>query len=196
MPLADAIAVSFIYPLLITALSVLLLKEAVGARRWTAVAIGFVGAMIILRPGQGIMNWAAILILVMSLSFALFQISTRVLVARGDQPLATLFYSAIVGAVIMTIVVPFIWTQPQGWHNWAMFCGLGFWGGIGHYFLIKAHNHAPLAVLAPIGYFSLLYGALLGYFVFGDVMDDWTIVGAMVLVATGIYIVYREGIRQ
>jgi drug/metabolite transporter (DMT)-like permease len=195
MPLADAIAISFVSPLLVTALSVPLLKENVGVRRWSAVGIGFVGMLIILRPGLGVVHWAAGLILLMSLSYALFQITTRLL-ARTEDAIVTLYYSAVVGVVLLSIAVPFFWVDPTRWYEAAMLAGLGFFGGLGHYFLIKAHDLAPVALLSPMTYGSLLTGTLFGYLVFGQFPDGWTLLGAGILVATGAYIIYRETVRR
>ena len=147
LPLADAIAISFSSPLLLTALSVPLLKEQVGWRRWTAVGIGFIGMLIIVRPGLGVMHWAAGLLLVMSLFYALFQIITR-MISESEDGITTLYYSALVGVVILTCAVPFVWVEPPGLLEAAMMVGLGFFGGLGHYFLIQAYRLAPAGLLA------------------------------------------------
>ncbi|MEQ9643104.1 MAG: DMT family transporter [Alphaproteobacteria bacterium] len=195
LPLADAIAISFSAPLLLTALSVPLLKEQVGWRRWTAVGIGFVGMLVIVRPGLGVMHWAAGLLLVMSLFYALFQIITR-MISDSEDGIVTLYYSALVGVVILTVAVPFVWVNPPGLMEAAMMCGLGFFGGLGHYFLIQAYRLAPAGLLAPMSYGSLLTGTFFGYLIWGDFPDGWTISGAAILIATGAYIIYREAVRR
>lgn len=195
LPLADAVAISFVSPLLLTALSVPLLKEQVGIRRWSAVAVGFVGMLIIVRPGLGVMHWAAGLLLLMSLFYALFQIITR-LISDTEDAITTLYYSALVGFVLLSLAVPFVWTAPPGLMEAAMMCGLGFFGGVGHYFLIRAYALAPAALLAPMSYGSLLTGTALGYAVWGDFPDLWTLTGAGILIATGAYIIYREAVRR
>jgi drug/metabolite transporter (DMT)-like permease len=194
MPLADAVAVSFVSPLLVTALSVPLLSEKVGLRRWAAVAIGFAGAMVVIRPGLGVMHWAAGLVLVMALAFALYQITTRML-SETEDPTTTLFYSALVGTVVLTAVVPFQWHAPGSALSWALMGTLGVLGGVGHFMLIKAHNLAPVAVLAPLMYLALPWNTLFGLVFFGDFPDFWTLAGAGILIATGIYILYREGVQ-
>ena len=194
MPLADAVAISFISPLLVTALSVPLLGEVVGRRRWTAVAVGFVGAMIIVRPGLGVMHWAVWLLLLMALGYALYQITTRML-SSTDDPITTLFYSGLVGTAAMTLVVPFFWRTPAMPEHWLMLASLGLMGAVGHYALIKSFVFAPVAVLAPLSYTALLWNTWFGYMVFGDLPDRWTVGGAGILIATGIYIIYREGVR-
>lgn len=195
IPLADAAAIGFVSPLIVTALSVPLLGEAVGPRRWTAVAIGFVGALIIVRPGLGVVHWASFVVLAVAASYALYQITTRML-ASTDAPLTTLFYSAFVGALILTCVVPFVWVTPTALLEIAAMLGIGLIGGLGHYLLIRAHGLAPVAVLAPLTYTSLLWNTAYGYAVFGDLPDGWTVAGAAVLIATGLYVLYREGIRR
>ena len=194
MPLADAVAISFVSPLMVTALSVPFLGEVVGRRRWSAVAIGFIGAMIIVRPGVEAMHWAVWLLLAMALGFALYQITTRMLSGK-DDPITTLFYTGFVGAGIMTVAVPFFWQNPASPEIWLMLIALGLMGGVGHYLLIKSFEFAPVAVLAPLSYTALLWNTLFGYLVFGDLPDRWTVIGAAVLVATGVYILYREGVR-
>ncbi len=191
MPLADAVAISFVTPLIATALSVPFLKERVGWRRWTAIAIGFVGALIIVRPGLGVMHWAAFLVLGVSFFFAIFQLQTKILAATDDS-MVTLFYSALVGAAILSFIVPWYWTTPDSWAEILMFMGVGVFGGIGHYFLIKAHEFAPVSILSPLTYASLIWGAILGYLVFRHFPDAATLTGAAILVATGVYIVLRE----
>ena len=196
MPLADAVAISFVVPMIVTALSVPLLGEAVGLRRWMAVLVGFAGVLIILRPGLGVMHWAASLVLAMAVSFAFFQIITRKLASEGEDSLATLFYSALIGAAGLSLALPFVWQPVAGWWPALLMASLGFWAGIGHYCLIKAHEMAPVSVLSPLFYMSLIWGALFGYLIFGDVVDGTTLAGALVLIATGLYIVYREGLRK
>jgi drug/metabolite transporter (DMT)-like permease len=193
MSLADAVAISFVSPLMVTALSVPLLGEAVGWHRWSAVAIGFVGAMIIVRPGMGVMHWAAWLLLGLALAFALYQIATRML-SQTDDPMATLFISAVVGAVLTSLVVPFYWQTPESLWVWLMLALMGILGGAGHYILIRSFEFAPVSVLAPLSYTALLWNTLFGYWVFANLPDRWTLAGAAVLIATGIYILYREGV--
>jgi len=195
MPLADAVAIAFVSPLLVTALSVPFLGEVVGRRRWSAVGIGFIGAMIIVRPGMGVMHWAAWLLLGMALAYAKYQITTRML-SPTDDPITTLFFSAIVGTVLVSAVVPFYWQTPETLSHWLMLGNMGVIGGIAHYILIRSFEFAPAAVLAPLAYTALLWNTLNGYLVFGDLPDRWTVGGAAILITTGIYILYREGVRS
>jgi len=194
MPLADAVSISFLSPLLVTALSVPLLGEVVGKHRWGAVFVGFLGAMIIIRPGMGVMHWAAWLLLAVAFGYALYQITTRI-VASQDDAIMSLFYTAFVGAGLVTAIVPFFWRNPVETEHWLMLGALGAIGGLSHYMLIKAFEFAPVAVLAPISYTSLPWNTLFGYWVFGDLPDRWTVIGASILITTGIYILYREGLQ-
>lgn len=194
MPLADAVSISFLSPLLVTALSVPLLGEVVGRHRWAAVGIGFLGAMIIIRPGLGVMHWAAWLLLGVAFGYALYQITTR-MIAGKDNAVTSLFFTAAVGAGLVTLIIPFFWSMPVEPVHWLMLGSLGIIGGLGHYALIKSFEFAPVAVLAPLSYTALPWNTLFGYWVFGDLPDRWTVVGASILIATGIYILYREGIR-
>ena len=194
MPLADAVSISFLSPLLVTALSVPLLGEVVGRHRWSAVCVGFVGAIIIVRPGMGVMHWAAWLLVSVSFGYALYQITTR-MIAGKDDAVKSLFFTAAIGAGLATLVVPFYWQNPAEPEHWLMLGSLGIIGGLGHYALIKSFEFAPVAVLAPLSYTSLPWNTLFGYWVFADLPDLWTLGGAAILISTGIYILYREGIR-
>ena len=156
MPLADAVSISFLSPLLVTALSVPLLGVAFG--------------------------------------YALYQITTR-MIAGKDNAVTSLFFTAAVGAGLVTLIIPFFWSMPVEPIHWLMLGSLGIIGGLGHYALIKSFEFAPVAVLAPLSYTALPWNTLFGYWVFGDLPDRWTVIGASILIATGIYILYREGIR-
>lgn len=166
----------------------------VGRHRWAAVAIGFLGAMVIIRPGLGVMHWAAWLLLGVSFGYALYQITTR-MIAGTDNAVTSLFFTAAVGAGLVTLIIPFYWQMPVEPEHWLMLGSLGIIGGLGHYALIKAFEFAPVAVLAPLSYTALPWNTLFGYWVFGDLPDRWTVIGACILISTGVYILYREGVR-
>jgi drug/metabolite transporter (DMT)-like permease len=190
MPLADSVALSYVAPIILTVLGALILREKVGPRRWAAVILGFVGAMIIIQPGFGTFHWAAPLGLVCAFCFALYAIATRVLSGQ-DSPATTIFYTALVGALVMSAVVPFFWISPSP-GAWGMLVALGFLGAVSHFMFIKALDHAPASGLAPYGYIELVWAALFGLVVFGDVPGRWTIIGGAVVVGSGLYIFYRE----
>ena len=190
LPMAEATTLLFLAPLLITALSVPLLGEHVGARRWTAVVIGFVGVLIVTRPGLGVMHPTAAVVLVAALASAFYQITTRKLSAT-DNAYTTLFYTAITGVVVFGVAAPFTWRPPTPL-GWALMAWTGVFGGLGHLLFIKAHHLARVAVLAPFLYTQLVFAALVGFLVFGDLPDLWTVSGAMVIIASGLYVFFRE----
>ena len=190
IPLADATAIGQVSPLFVTVLSIPLLGEKVRARRWTAVAVGLVGALIILRPGLGVMHWAALLPLTMAVVFALYQIATRILAAT-EQPASTLFYSAVVGTAVTSLFGPFFWETPSP-GDFALMAIVGAIGGFSHYLLILAFQQAPASMLAPFIYVQIATSALVGYVAFGDLPDRYTVGGALLIAASGIYVFYRE----
>lgn len=190
MPLAETSAIMFVAPILVTALSLPLLGERVGPRRWTGVLVGFTGALIIIRPGGGAVQAAALFALGGATSYALYQITTRLL-SRSDPPLTTLAYSASLGALASSAAVPFFWVAPD-FTGWVTMVGLGLFGGLGHFTLIKAFEAAPAATVTPFGYTSLIWATLYGFFLFGDLPDLWTVVGAAVIAGSGLYIFHRE----
>ena len=194
MALVEASAIVFCGPLFVTALSVPLLGERVGARRWCAVAVGFCGAMIVIRPGIDILQSVAVLPLMAAFSFAFYQIFTRKL-ATVDAPLTTLFYTSVVGVVCMSLIVPFVWKQPD-LLGWALMCLAGLFGAVGQLALIKAIQLAPVSVVAPFNYLGLLWASALGFLFFGDLPDRYTLIGAAVIAASGIYILHRERVRR
>ncbi len=194
MPLADAIAITFISPLLITALSVPFLGERVGVRRWIAVAVGFAGMLIILRPGGGLFQPVALLPIGVTVFYAAYQIITRLISHRTD-PINSVFYTAIVGGVVMSAIVPFFWQTPTP-AQWGMLLAAGVLGGLGHWAIIIAYQRAEAPLVAPFAYTELVWATLLGLAVFGDFPDTWTFAGAAVIAASGIYIVRREQARR
>ena len=193
LQLDEAIAIIFSTPCLVAALSGPLLGEWVRWRRWTAIAVGFVGVLVITRPGTGAFQPAALLSLSAALFYALYSISTRML-ARTDSNETTLFYSNIVGAVALLPVVPFVWTTPSDPLVIALMVASGAMGSFGHYLLIAAHRLAPAALLSPFIYIEIVLVIALGFLVFGDVPSRWTLVGSAIVVASGLYILHRERI--
>lgn len=191
MPIADAGAITFCSPVLIAALSVPLLKEPVGRRRWTAVVVGFMGTLIIIRPGMGIVHEAAFLALGSAVLFSLFSIATRMLSSTDDSA-TTLVYPGLTGAVVLSLLVPFQWQQPTGVLERFLLLTLGVYGGLAHYLMIRAYKLAPAALVAPMNYSYLVWSTGLGLLVFGDFPDRWTLLGAGILVTSGLYILHRE----
>ncbi len=190
IPIADASAVMLVSPLIVTALSVPLLREKVGIRRWMGVIIGFMGAMLIIRPGAETLQLAALLPLAAAFLYALFQISTKFL-SDAENPLTTLVYSALVGGGVLSVAVPFDWA-PMATGEWLLLASTGLWGSVGHFCLISAFRNAPASAVVPFMYTNLIWATTYGYFLFGDFPDLFTISGAALISASGLYIFYRE----
>ena len=195
VPLATASAIGFTSPLLVTALSVPLLREQVGWRRWSAVVVGFAGALMVIRPASGFRDPAVLLLLFSSFAYALYQIATR-LVGRYDNAATGIIFAALLGSLGMSLVMPFIFVMPRSLLDALLFCSLGLLGGFGHYLVIRAFQLGPAAVIAPLGYVELLGTVVLGYLVFDNFPDLWTWLGAGVIIASGIYIAFRERRRR
>ena len=194
MKVVEASSIMFAGPLLVTALSMPLLGEHVGPRRWTAVVFGFCGALVIVRPGTGMMQPAAVYPLLAVYCYALYQIATRQL-ARHDSSVTTLVYTAVVGGLVTTALLPWNWVTPDAF-AWLLMAGLGVFGAAGHYLLIRALSCAPAAVIAPFGYSSLLWSTSLGFLVFGELPDAWTLAGAGIIIASGLYVLRRERVLR
>jgi drug/metabolite transporter (DMT)-like permease len=194
MPLADASSISAIAPLIVTALSVFVLGEKVGLRRWAAVLVGFAGVLIIIRPGPNVINPWAFLPIINAFCFAAYTLTTRSLNST-DAPATSLFYGAFTGAVLISAVAPFTW-QPMEPLDWFKMVLLGLTGGLSHLLLIRAYEHAQASVLSPFSYTQIVWTSFLGYVAFGDLPDRWTVVGATIVSAAGIYVFYRETVRR
>jgi drug/metabolite transporter (DMT)-like permease len=189
--LPTASVVSFVAPFMITALSGVMLGEPIGPRRWSAVGVGFLGALFILRPGSGVVHLASFLVLISAACNALYQILTRRLAAR-DTAEASNTYIAVVGFVLSSLAVPFFWDTPRSLLDLLLFASLGVFGGFGHYFIVKALEWGPAGVIAPLNYGQLVGTVIIGYLVFNEFPDRWTWIGAAVIIASGLYIFYRE----
>lgn len=193
--IADAVAVSFVAPFLVTILAAFILKEKVGPRRWLAIFIGFLGMLIILRPGMGVMDPALLIIVAAALVFALRQIISRTL-AGGDSVLTTIAYTGIVSLAVLTIPMLFFWQWPTNSGQIMMFSGLAILGACGEVFVIKALEAAEAVVVAPMQYTILIWGTLYGYLIFGHLPDGWTWVGAAVIMVSGLYTLHREHLNS
>ena len=191
LQLDEALAILFSTPFLVALLCGPLLGEWVGWRRWTAISVGFLGVLLVARPGFAGLHPAALLSLGSAVCYSLYVISTRVL-ARSDSSETTLFYSNLVGAVAMLPVIPFVWTPPDNAFVMALMVLVGALGSGGHYLLIRGHRLAPASTLAPFIYTQMVWTTTLGFLVFGDVPHRWTIVGGLVVVSSGLYLLYRE----
>lgn len=191
LQLDQTTSILFATPFLVALMSGPILGEWVGWRRWCAIGVGFAGVLLVTRPGFGGIHPAALLSVASLCCYAFYIISTRVL-ARSDSSETTLFYSNMVGAVAMSLVVPFVWTMPDSWFLIGLMVMIGGLGSIGHYLLIIAHRGVPPVVLAPFMYTQLIWVIALGYLVFGDLPNRWTLAGAAVVVCSGLYLLHRE----
>jgi drug/metabolite transporter (DMT)-like permease len=191
VPLATAAAISFTAPLIVTALSSLVLGEKPGLARAIAVFVGFLGALIVVRPGSGALHWAAFLIFGSAAASAGTQLLSRKL-AGYDSPETSNTYMAVSGFVLASTLLPFIWRPPADtWHA-LLFLMLGVVGGTGHYYLVRAFELAPASFVSPFIYTQILGAALLSFLIFGELPDVATWVGAAIITASGVYILYRE----
>jgi drug/metabolite transporter (DMT)-like permease len=190
LPLADVHAVLALTPLVVTALSVPMLREPVGPRRWAAVAVGFVGVLIVLRPGLSVLHPAALVALLCVFLYSLYQILTK-MVGPADAAETSLLWQLVAGAVLASLAVPFVW-QPVALEHWPMLVVVAVLGGLGHYLMIRAFQLAPAVVIQPFSYVLLVWAVVIGYLGFGDVPDIWTLVGALVIVGAGSYAAVRE----
>jgi drug/metabolite transporter (DMT)-like permease len=191
LQLDEAIALIFSTPFFVAALSGPMLGEWVRWRRWSAIAVGFLGVVVVARPGAASFHPAALLSLSAALCYALYSIATRIL-ARTDSNETTLFYSNVVGALALLPVVPLVWTTPSDPLVIALMVVTGVIGSFGHYLLIAAHRLAPAAVLSPFIYSEIVLVTALGFLVFGDVPNRFTLTGAATVVASGLYLLHRE----
>ncbi|MDX1609446.1 MAG: DMT family transporter [Halofilum sp. (in: g-proteobacteria)] len=191
MPLADALALLFVSPMICTLLSPWVLGERVGPWRWSAVAAGFVGALVVVRPGFGVFQWASLLALSAGLCHGAYLVTTRRL-AGSTSPMITLLFTALLGLLAMSLVAPVVWTPPAA-GDWLLMALMGLFAAGGHFLVIRSFDHAPAPIVAPIGYFEIVAATLVGYLAFGDFPDPWTWLGIAIIVGSGVVIALREG---
>lgn len=195
IPLADAVAITFVAPFFVVVLGSFWLRETVGVRRWTAVFLGFAGSLIVIRPGLGVMHPAAFLLLFAAFAFSLRQILSRILGAV-DSTATTVAYSALVGSALVTLPLPFVWITPWTPHQLGLMAMIAVLAGIAEFLIIRALELAEAVAVAPVHYTMMLWGTLWGWLVFGELPDVWTWVGAAVIIISGVYTIYREKLRN
>ncbi len=193
LPIAEASAISFVSPLFVTALSVFFLKESVGLYRWLATAAGLIGVLIVLRPGSSAFDPAALFSLATAVTWAATLIMTRMM--SSERAVTTMTYAAIVGFAIMSVLVPFVWVWPS-WRDIFFAIVVGVSSTAGQWIVVLAFRYANASVLAPFSYTQLIWVSFLGIVVFGEVPDVWTVTGAAIIVASGIYTAHRERLRR
>jgi drug/metabolite transporter (DMT)-like permease len=194
LPIAEASATSFVSPLFVTALSIVFLGESVGLRRWLATGVGLIGVLIVLRPGSSAFHPAALFSIVSALAWACALIMTRML-SGSERAVTTMTYSSITGVCILSALVPLVWVAPS-WHDVFFGIVIGIASTVGQWIVVLAFRYADASVLAPFSYTQLLWVSILGFIVFGEVPDVWTVTGAAFIVASGLYTAHRERIRR
>ncbi len=188
--LAEALTLAFVGPIIATILSFLILKEKVGPRRWIAVIAGFIGVLFVVRPGFTEINIATITALGAGISYAFYIISTRKL-SFLDNPLMTLIFTGLSGAIVISFIVPFFWTALT-LNGWLILISLALIGTFAHFLLILSLNYAEASKLAPLSYSEIITNIAIGYYFFGDFPDKWMWIGLIIIIASGVYISLRE----
>lgn len=194
LPIADALAIFFVQPLIVTALSPLVLREHVGPRRWAAVGIGFIGTLIIIRPGLTEVNPGTFLALAAGTCLALYFLMTR-RIAGQTHAVFTTFHTSLIGTVLASAITLFFW-QPPSLPQWGLLFLIGLIATVGHFLIVRAYDHAEASLLAPLAYTEMVMATLAGWWFFGDFPDLWTFVGVAILISCAIYISVREGARK
>ncbi len=191
LQLAETTAITFVTPLIVVLLAAPILGEKVGAKRLVAICVGFLGVLVVARPGIGGLHPAAIFSVLGCFAYAAYAITTRML-SYHDKPETTLVYSGLAGVVLLTPLLPIFWTTPPSLSVWILMASMGVYASFGHYLLILAHQRAPAGVLSPFMYSQLVWMVALGFIVFGDVPDAFTVTGALIVVASGLYLLSLE----
>jgi len=191
--MAKALTLAFVAPLITTALSPFFLGEKVGFKRWSAVIVGFIGSLIVIRPGFIEFNLASVAALGTGFFYGIYLIITRKL-HRSDSPLLTLLLTGVVGVVVASFLVPVVWINPT-FNQWSLLALMGIFACLGHLFLILSLKYADASKLAPFGYFEIITNIILGYYFFSDFPDFWMWIGLLIIISSGIYITIRERSR-
>lgn len=194
LSIADTLAIFFVQPLIVTMLSPVMLGEKVGIRRWAAVVVGFIGTLIIIRPGFQEINPGMLMALAAGFSLAIYMLLTRKISGRVD-PIVTTFQTNLIGAVLTSAAIAFLW-QPPTLEQWLLFPLLGLVATVGHTFIVKAYDHAEASLLAPFAYAEMIMAVVAGWYFFGDFPDRYTFLGVGILIACALYISYRERVRK
>jgi len=187
VPIAQAASISFTAPLIVVMLAGPMLGEKVTLSRVIAVIVGFVGVLVVIRPGAAVFQWASLLIVGSAGCFAMYQVLTRRVVGY-DAPETSVVYSALVGSLLMSVVVPFFWKTPVSLADVLLLGSLGVLGGLGHYCVARAMTYAPANFLSPFQYWQMVGSVAVGYFLFSEMPDTFTWVGAALIIAAGVYV--------
>ncbi len=191
VPLADVVAVTFIAPFLVTIMGATILRETVGIRRWIAVIIGFVGMLIVIRPGMGVLHPAIGFAVVAAILFALRQILSRSL-SGADPILTTVAYTSLTSITLASVALPFVWITPAEPFLWMVILGMALTAALGEVLVIRALDIAQAVVVAPLQYSLIIWSTFYGYVVFSDLPDGWTLLGCSIIIASGLFTLFRE----
>jgi drug/metabolite transporter (DMT)-like permease len=191
LQLDQTVSIMFSTPIIVALLAGMLLGEWIGVQRWIAISVGFLGVIVVMRPGVGGIHPAAALTVAGTVLYAIYMITTRVL-ARTDSTETTVFYSNIVGFIGTTLLLPFVWATPASWIVAFAMIAIGAFGALGHYLLIAGHRLAPAPVLAPFIYTQIVWMIALGYVFFDNVPSGWTLLGASIVISSGLYLLWQE----
>lgn len=191
LSLAEATAIGFLAPLIVTLLAAPMLGEKILPARLAVVLLGFVGVLIIVRPGSDVFQWASLLILASATCYATYQVLTR-RVSGSDPAETSAIYSALLGSVLTSIAVPFVWTDPASLTQIAMLLALGVLGGLGHYCVACSVFNAPANIVSPFQYLQLFGAVVLGYWWFDSVPSVYTWAGAAIIIASGLFLGWSE----
>lgn len=187
VPIAQAASISFTAPLMVAILAGPMLGEKVTLSRIMALAVGFIGVLVVIRPGAAVFQWASLLIVGSAACFAMYQVLTR-RVAGFDAPETSVVYSALVGSVLMSLIVPFSWKTPGSLTDVLLLGALGVFGGMGHYCVARAMTYAPATFLSPFQYWQMVGSVAVGYLMFAEIPDAFTWLGAALIISAGIYV--------
>jgi drug/metabolite transporter (DMT)-like permease len=191
LPLAKAASISFTTPFIVAILAWPLLGERMTGGRVGAVAVAFVGVLVVIRPGSDVFQWAALILLGSAFFYAIYQILTR-RVAATDSAETSALYSPLLATAAMTVMLPFVWVPVASWRDAALLASLGILGGTAHYFVARALTYAQANIIAPFGYWQLVASVIVGYAISGYLPDALTWIGAGIIVCAGLYIAWSE----
>jgi drug/metabolite transporter (DMT)-like permease len=191
IPIAKAAAISMTAPLIVALLAWPMLRERTTPGRVAALAVGFLGVLVVIRPGTAVFHWASLFVLASATCYGVYQILTR-RIAAVDSPETSAIYSSMVGAFAMLLVMPFVWITPASLFDLALFCSMGALGALGHYCVARALAYAPANIVSPFQYVQLLGAVAVGWAVFGDLPDAFTWLGAAIIMASGLHIGWSQ----
>lgn len=194
VPLADAVAIVFVSPLMLTAIAAVVLGEAVGWRRWSACCVGFAGALLIVQPGMEGRHWMYALPLIDAACSAVYSVLTRI-IGRDDSAWTSLYYTVMGTGIALTFAMPFIWVAPTAF-EWLLLLGISVAGLIGHFFHIRAFVEGEASLMAPLTYIHVVLTTVAAYLVFGTLPDNLALVGVALIVGSGLYVLHREARRR